>query len=252
MKSFKMNLMQIFFNPAFYLSVFLVVAAGFIAVNPYGPADVVQGVEMLFTLSLFKKMIAIFASLAYVGSFCSDWNNQYIRAVIVRSGKEDYIFSKYSSCALSCFVSSFLGLIIFCVLLAVKLPINTISEQNNFLLPYGSLINTTPIVYLLVTITIFSLAITFWGLTGLLLSAYIPNYFVAISSPLVFSYIVEELTAKFPPAFNLYALTRSVQIIEGGMGINLFYNVFIFAVLMVLVYLLFRNIVKRRIANEKV
>lgn len=252
MKSFRMNLMQIFFRPIFYISVLGVVLISFLSVNPYEPTDVVQAINLLFTLSFFKKIIVIFTSLTYVGSFCSDWNNQYIRAVVVRCGKENYIVSKYLSCAVSCFLSSFIGLIIFCFVLLLKIPITTILEENNSYPPYGSLINTAPIVYLLITITIFSLAMTLWGLTGLLLSAYIPNYFVAISSPLVFSYILEELTAKLPPSFNIYALTRAANVIDKGMAVSFLYNVFIFIFFMFLVYLLFRNVVKRRITNEKV
>lgn len=252
MKSLKMNLMQIFLSPIFYLSIILVVAVSFISVNQYQPRDVAQGVDLLIGLSLFKKMIVIFTSLTFVGSFCSDWNHQYIRAVVARCGKENYIFSKYLSCAISSFLSSFIGLLLFGILLLCQIPITTVSENNELLLPYGSLINTAPVVYVLILITIFSLAMTFWGLTGLLLSAYIPNYFVAVGSPLVFSYVVEEITRRFPPALDLYALTRSVQVIDKGMIANFLYNVVIFILLMFIVYLLFRNVVKRRIANEKV
>lgn len=252
MKTLKMNLMQIFLSPVFYLSICLVMLCSFFSVNQYKPTDVVQGIDLLFTLSLFKKMIVIFTSLAYVGSFCGDWNNQYIRAIVVRCGKESYILSKYISCMISCFLSSFIGLLTFVFFLSFKIPMNTVSEQNNLSLPYGGLINTAPILYLFIVITIFSLAMTFWGLTGLLLSAYIPNYFVAICSPLVFSYILEELTAKFSPLLDIYVLTRGVNFLNKGMAASFLYNVFVFVLFMFFVYLLFRNIVKRRIANEKV
>lgn len=252
MKSVKMNLMQIFLSPIFYLSIILVVAVSFFSVNQYQPQDVTKAIDLLIGLSFFKKMIVIFTSLTFVGSFCSDWNHQYIRAVAIRAGRENYIFSKYFSCAISCFLSSFVGLLLFCILLSCRIPLTTVSENNELILPYGSLINTNPVVYMLILATIFSLAMTFWGLTGLLLSAYIPNYFVAVGSPLVFSYVVEELTMRFPPALNLYALTRSMQVIDKGMAANFLYNIVIFVLLMFIVYLLFRNVVKRRLANEKV
>ena len=46
-----------------------------------------------------------------------------------------------------------------------------------------------------------------WAVSGAAVSAIIPNSFVAICTPYIFSYIIEKITMTLPDYLNLYYLT---------------------------------------------
>jgi hypothetical protein len=86
---------------------------------------------------------------------------------------------------------------------------------------------------------------------GLTISAFLPNYFVAIITPFIASYILEDLTkSMLPGPINLYSLTRVNDVIEQGAVISFLYYLFIFSAFIFALGLLFSYQVKRRIRNE--
>lgn len=52
-----------------------------------------------------------------------------------------------------------------------------------------------------------------WVMSGLMISSYIPNSFVAVCSPLIFSYLLEEITGLLPPYFNMYLLAKASNVL---------------------------------------
>jgi hypothetical protein len=232
-------------------SMFDVYTGSFIAVLPY--TDVISLLRLLFGLSLFKKVLVIFAAAPFVSSFCGDWNTQYIRFLVARCGVFRYVASKVVVCFLSSLAVVFLGLLLFVLGL---LPFTPLTPDDLTPLagpPFGMfLTDGLPVLYLLVLCFLFALGNSFWAVCGLTVSAYIPNRFVAILSPFLLSYILEEITSPLPPWINLYRLTRVYDVIGQGPLLTFLYYLLIFGVLIFLCTLLFSRQVKKRVHNDVV
>jgi hypothetical protein len=74
--------------------------------------------------------------------------------------------------------------------------------------------------------------------------------YVALGTPLIFGYLLEELTYKLPDAINLYMLSHSAKIINGSAVLNYIYTIFVFLLLITSFSIVFAYFVKRRIRNE--
>ncbi len=246
-----MDFLQVLSSPGFYAAIVGVALLCYVSTRDYlgKGSSVVIIMNLLIGLSMFKKLIVLLVSVPYASSFCSDWNCQYIKPVVLRGGINKYAWSKVLVCGLSAFCVALFGMLLFAATLALRFPFYVPDENKPFL--YETLLSGPfPLAYLLVIICIFSLAAALWAVTGLACSAYIPNRFVAICTPLVFSYVLEEFTAIFPKYLNIYYLTRGEDVIGQGPLLTFFYTVGVFLVLIVLVGLLFRRTVMRRVRNE--
>lgn len=255
----KMSLQQIFMSPVIYISVLAIAVLCYIVASPYfsgglGTDGVVYIMNLLIGLSMAKKLIVLFSSLAGVGLFCHDWNNRFIQPTVSRCGVVNYSFSRALTCWLSSFAASFLGMIIFAGALRLFMPICTPNLMSSFTEPpYGELLTSPfPFLYIAATAAVFSLATAMWTLVGLAFSAFIPNHFVAMTATIVASYILEELTRFFPAFLSLYGLTRSANLLNQGALVSFLYFVSVFAVLSVIIGLIFHFQVRRRVRNEVV
>ena len=246
-----MNLAQIFSSYIFYLSIILVALVCYIATRQYikpGFTDIVSIVELLIGLSMFQKLLLVLAAIPFVGSFCDEWNDGYIGNVVLRCGVKKYARAKIWSCALSSFLTMFLGITLYVLILSIKYKLfNYIDYKSDV---YADLINISPLMYTYTNITIFSLGMSVWCVLGMVVSVYIPNKFVALSSPIILSYLLTEVTNKFPGFINMHSLVTLNLNLNKGMLINFTYNIGILIFLIILLALLFRRIVGRRVSNE--
>jgi hypothetical protein len=249
------DLWTAFISPKMLLSVLGVFLFCIISVFQYAPhaPSALYLIDLLMGLSMFKKVLVILAALPFVVSFCSEWNTQYIRFLVVRDGLKRYIWSKIIVCLLSALCALFFGLMLFVVFLSFSLPViptDDPREIENLVRPPFT--EWSAGGYLIVKVFVFSLGNAFWVVCGLALSAYIPNRFVAILSPLVFSYILEQITYHFPPWMRLYSLTRVHDVLGLGAAPSLAYFVCAFVLLTFMAGLFFSHQVKRRVRNESV
>jgi len=88
---FFVNCLQILQNPWFYLCnrwsmYFLPFLASWEYYQDFPGQDVYYYFNLFQGLSMYKKLLAVFAAVPFCASFCSDWNCQYIKPVIVRCG----------------------------------------------------------------------------------------------------------------------------------------------------------------------
>ncbi|HLU21046.1 MAG TPA: hypothetical protein VKZ77_01020 [Bacillaceae bacterium] len=255
-KVFTMSFMQVFSTPSFYLSIIAVTALCFISVwddlSEWGSNfSTAHYFDLFIGLTMFKKLVVLFAAVPYVSSFCSDWKYQFIKPVLIRTGIFKYIWSKVITCFVSGFLVVFLGLMIFITLLSLIVPMfdgNSTIREPFALLAEGQL----PVLYLVAQSFIFSLAAALWTVVGLALSAFIPIHFVAITAPVIASYLLEELTRLLPNWLNLYGITRSANVIHQGPLISFAYFCFIFILFSALAGMVFSYQVRRRIHNEVV
>lgn len=248
-----MQFSQLLTNLGFYLSIAGIVVVGYISTRGYyrEARSVTYIIDMLIGLSFFKKMTVIFAAIPFASSFCNDWNFQYIKPTIIRGGINRYIFSKVVVCSISAFLTVSIGLLLYAFILSFKYPLHHMNDQ--VMPPYGSLLASGfPFSFTLLKIFIFSLAATMWTISGLTISAILPNRFVAIASPFVFGYIIQELTMSLPLYLNIYVLTRGGDVIQKGVLLSFLYTVFVFLLLILFLGLLFKKLVEMRLGNELV
>ena len=102
-----------------YLSILGVVLLCYISTEKYihGSVDIYYILDILIGLSVFKKLIIIFSALPCVTGFYDDWKHQYIKNIVIRMGRRNYIISKIVVCVSISFLVVFLGILIFIGLL---------------------------------------------------------------------------------------------------------------------------------------
>jgi hypothetical protein len=255
----RVDLINAFLSPKFFLSaagvfLFCIVSVyQFVPIHDLGRLNTVYVVNLLLGLSVFKKIIVVFASIPFVTSFCSEWNTQYIRFLTSRSGVLRYICSKIFVCLLSSFAVVLLGLLVFVFFLSFFMPLFPQDQGANSTFPFGEFLTSgVPLACLGSIIFAFALGNSFWVACGLTLSAYLPNRYLAILSPFAFSYILEQMTLEFPPWASLYLLSRAQEVLESSPLINLFYYLLIFGLLIVVCGFIFSHRVRQRMYNEVV
>ena len=237
-----------------YLSILGVVLLCYISTEKYihGSVDIYYILDILIGLSVFKKLIIIFSALPCVTGFYDDWKHQYIKNIVIRTGRRNYIISKIVVCVSISFLVVFLGILIFIGLLIGMgfdySGINGMGLDEN--MPYGIFLYQKPFLYVCCIVSIYAASMAVWVMSGLMISSYIPNSFVAICSPLIFSYLLEEITGLLPPYFNMYLLAKASNVLGKNAKYSYLYTIFIFTVLILGQGLIFAKRVKRRLGNE--
>ena len=117
-------------------------------------------------------------------------------------------------------------------------------------MPYGIFLYQKTFLYVCCIVSIYAASMAVWVMSGLMISSYIPNSFVAICSPLIFSYLLEEITGLLPPYFNMYLLAKASNVLGKNATYSYLYTIFIFTVLILGQGLIFAKRVKRRLGNE--
>ena len=74
-----------------YLSILGVVLLCYISTEKYihGSVDIYYILDILIGLSVFKKLIIIFSALPCVTGFYDDWKHQYIKNIVIRTGRRN-------------------------------------------------------------------------------------------------------------------------------------------------------------------
>lgn len=251
----KSDYKRIFSSPKIYLSVLGVALLCYISTQKYihGGEDIYYILDLLIGLSVFKKLIVIFAAVPCVTGFYDDWKHQYIKNLVVRTGKKNYMLSKIIVCVTISFLVVFIGILLFlCGLIITGTDYSGIYRSGalNEVMPYGVLLYQNSFWYVCTIVSIYALSMSVWVMSGLMISAYIPNSFVAVCSPLIFSYLLEEITAFFPTYLNMYLLTKGSNILGKNAVCSYIYTIFVFLLMVFGEGYVFRRRVKRRLENE--
>jgi len=250
----KSDYKRIFSSPKIYCSIAGVVSLCYISTGKYihGSEDIYYILDILIGLSVFKKLIVIFAALPCVTGFYDDWKHQYIKNIVLRTGKKNYMISKIVVCVTISFLVVFIGILLFISgLIATGTDCSGIYKSGalNEIMPYGTLLYQNSFWYICSIASIYALSMSVWAMSGLMLSAFIPNSFAAVCSPLIFSYLLEEVTAFFPPYFNMYFLSKGSDILGKGAAYSYFYTIFVFALFFWGEGYIFGKRVNRRLEN---
>ena len=100
LQQLKADYKRIFSSPKMYLSILGVVLLCYISTEKYihGSVDIYYILDILIGLSVFKKLIIIFSALPCVTGFYDDWKHQYIKNIVIRTGRRIILYPK-SWCA---------------------------------------------------------------------------------------------------------------------------------------------------------
>ncbi|MBC5788203.1 hypothetical protein [Clostridium facile] len=257
--SWKADCNRFIFNSRFWLSVFCIVAICFLSSSYYiweGTGGITTVSNILYMTIVFSNsiiLLVLFASFPAASSFCSDWNCQYIRCHVSRSGIKGYIGGRILSCITSSFLACFLGILLFVLILLTFFPLANAERDVslNAIPTLHKLYLISPWLYLIYHIFIISLATATWSVVGLCISAWIPNRFIALLSPFICYYILDTFSLQLPMLINFYHINKGTDILNmGNPWLNLLYIIAIYTVLMALFGCLFGRTVKRRVGNE--
>jgi hypothetical protein len=209
-------------------------------------------VDLLIGLAMLKKVIILVGAIPCAAMFCTDWNSQYVRFFAIRTGIGRYIRSRYLTAMLVSFLVIFVGMAGFFLIIVLKVPL-FMSDLTDVYPPFAVFAESFfPFSYILAEIFCFALFGAFNATLGMTVSAYIPNRYVAVFTPMITCYFLEEITLKFPRWINFYALSHITPMTGQGAASNLAYYIAFYAVLMCFSGFVFSRQVKRRIRNEVV
>lgn len=203
----------------------------------------------------FSMLSMIFATLPYATSFCTDWNNQFIRSTVIRTNIKSYGISKVFASALAGGSAVALGEILFILLLRLYLPLvnrespmfeNAVSDSA-----YGSLLSEGNFTaYFAAKILINFFAAAFFAVLALGISTYLTNIFVTFASPILSYYFFIKLTSiiGLPDWFNLkHVLFGTFPI--GKPIFSLLYSAFFVTLLCILMGILIVHQIQRRLEH---
>lgn len=214
--------------------------------------SVVYSLDLLLDLDMYRKIIPFFAAIPFAANFCREYISGITKFCIIRSDNASYILSNFVMGAVSSFVVTFLGLMIYVMILAFRMPLYY-SLGNPTAEPYGVFLDgNKPIIYIIIKAVIYSVSVSMWVCSGITFSAFLPSPYIAVCSPFIFSYILEEITLNFSDCLNLWYLSTGRDVLNSTAGITFFYTLFLFILIISVLGKIFSYAVKRRITDETV
>jgi hypothetical protein len=254
-KLWKAYLHQLLVSPRFWLSVLAVAITASVRLISMQSSlrDTVAAYDLLYFLDAFRKLIPLFVSLPFAPQFAREWNSGYFTFVVGRCHAKAYARTQAVICTISSFLVCYLGLMLFIGYCSMNLPFY-IHDEGRAVQPYGYFLSHgVPLLYIMITATIFSLSCAMWSMCGLVISAIFPNVYVALCAPFICSYLVEHLTDLWPPYINFFKMSLGLGVLEvlnASPLVTYLYNIGFFLLWIVLLGRLYRFLIEKRVRNE--
>jgi hypothetical protein len=190
------------------------------------------------------------ASFAYAASFATEWQNRFVRLVVIRSNPMTYALSKCVVTGLSGGASIAVGACVFIIYACIASPSIMPNEFYDVAMFTNLAAGSTAIPFFLAYLYVIFLQGMFFSVLGLLSSGYFPNKYVAYAAPFTLAFAINQVAqvlnlpnwidpVKLAMA-RLYDFS-SVKALLIETGMFLLYTVICSA--------LFVRIVKRRVQN---
>lgn len=207
-------------------------------------------------IGVYHLMFILMCTIPYSTSFCMDFNSKNIKYSVVRSSVSSYSWSKVLSCAIAGGLTIALGTLVFILCASFFRPLvdSTKGISEAYLATTGGelLSQGKYILYFSIYIGLSFFKGFVWSVVGLLISAYIPNIFVALSSPFILAYVYRIIAASFHIKFNVEEICNGHvgNFIGGSTLLTLAVGILKIIGITFLLGMAFNRKVKRRIANE--
>lgn len=245
-------------SPLFYIGIVGVLAICFtrtFQIKNLGHAkDVLREVEHLLYFDNLQKAIVIFGALPFAANFADEWKCGVTAQCVSRVGAGKYAASNILVCFGSTFVAVLTGMLIYSGIYSTFYPFY-IPDGNSLGTSYDIFIqNGAPILYLISLVFVYAASCGMWSVMGLMMSAFLPNKYIAVCAPFAASYAIERLTMGLPPALNMWSISISAlpwnEISLKSALLTIFYSTGFFCIIAGICGVVFSVKVKRRIRCE--
>lgn len=198
-------------------------------------------------------VVPVLAAIPYALSYCNEYQFGVCNQKLSRVSTKIYCISKVMNSILIGGFSVAAGGITFICFANYFVPlINSDRLLENIGMPYFDLLQQgNGILFFVATVFLLFLTGSLWSLIALVTSAYVPNKYVVISAPLIFSFFFTRLNIilKIPDTHRLDLWLRGRSIIEND-STTLITSGIMVTLLSVLLGIIFYKKVKRRMQNE--
>lgn len=240
-------------SPNVYIGIIGIASLSFfsIFVNNWGCLNdtVISNFDYLLNVDATRKIIVILGAVSFAANFAEEWNNSVTTSVALRCGTRKYAISNIICVFVSSIITVFLGIILF-VGIAALFADKFSTLSGSYRKPFAPIFeNNVPFFYVAYKSFVLAVSCGTWSVIGLAVSAFFPNKYVAVTAPIVISYLLERATFFNSNQFCI------VQLQIGELGFNslwgqLFYCIGFFTVLAAAGGAVFYVILKRRVQNE--
>lgn len=211
---------------------------------------VMSRIDLFLDLDAFRKLTVIFAAVPFTANFADEWKNNVTTFCVSRRGIKKYAASNVLLCAVTSFLAVFLGIMLYMLVMSVFTEFDRQDLNIHSGFPYCEFLNNGPRwLYPVIRIFVFSVSASMWCVMGLMLSAFIPNKYVAVCSPVVASYVVERITIQLPVQMNLHSLSLSVPLIYNSFT-TFIYTMLVFTGISAVCGFVFYYVLRKRVQNE--
>ncbi len=206
----------------------------------------------------FSIVILILETLPYGTAFCNDWENRYIRSIIMRSSPIKYAVSKVISCFMGALLAGLLGRLLFA---ATAFPfLNPVNPTTNSFVssalnhPEGAqwfLANGHYFTWILIESLERSLQGSIYATFSLFLSTKITNIFITLAMPVIAYYMYLNIAnfIGFPNFLLMTAVFENDGIFPDNLLFGVFYALFYAVLFSMLFGHFFEKSVKGRLEN---
>jgi len=155
-----------------------------------------------FKYNNISKLLILSSTFAYAASFCIDWQTRFTLPIIIRNSKTTYAISKCVAAAVSGGLSVSIGAAIFIACLCITQP-GILPEGMEIKMEFSYqafgdlLVKGKAALFFLAYLYIIFLMASFSSSMGLMVSAFMPNRYVAYVSPFVLSFALNQIANVF-------------------------------------------------------
>ncbi len=213
--------------------------------------DVIFTSNSIFSHMDFCLVISIMGAVPFAANFADEWKNGAITYYVTRCGVKKYAAVNVTVCAASSIITVTAGMMIFVFAFHfVAWPLDECDISSWFGRPYGAIAAAGfPYLYILARTIVFAAGNSVAAVFGMTFSAFIPDKYVAICTPLIFMTTIQTFATMNPDLFNLIFpyLMKSWVPMFGNPLLELLYTLAYFAVFIVIFGVIFMKAVERRV-----
>lgn len=217
------------------------------AINPQ--EDVLSIVQLSGTGGNFVLIVLLLPLIPFATSFAAEWEERALAFWLIRTGVRTYASCKVIVSAVTGFLTTFVGVMLYAVILSFFLPFHHVYNTGD---AYEILLlQEMPVSYLFFSTAHLSLSSAIFAVLALWISTYFPNRFSALALPAVIYFVVYRLTRfwELPPYLHVSTLVEGTY--HAGSAINtLFVKLSVVVVFIVLMGYGTTAKIRRRVQSD--
>lgn len=162
-----------------------------------------ENVVHLFQISggntLYNLLTITVCMIPFVSCFCEDKENKLLTGIVTRGSAGRYAASTMFTCGISSFLCMVAGELIY---LAIVLVLYPVADGYGYMDTWSSLVDGHYYLYLAMRILQRGFRGAFFGMISLMISSFVSNRYVILSSPTIIYYVLLYVTTDVALYFN--------------------------------------------------